>query len=94
MKIEIEVPDIIGQRRLVLVAGTELIAEWYPFDKKWKVKKERCSRCGKCCKKLKCDKLGKDGDMFECGAGGDKPWSCIIGHSGLDCCTEVMEYVK
>ncbi len=49
MRLEIEVPEWVGDRTLKLIAGSnEHVATLFPDGSLW-VKKERCNQCGDCC---------------------------------------------
>ncbi len=52
MKITIEIPKWAEKRNISVFAGTEVIA-LKEVNKKIKLKITPCSKCGKCCEKLK-----------------------------------------
>ena len=81
MKIEFKIPDFIPNSRIIhIIAGNyERIGYIEPHTKKVWVKTSQCSRCGKCCQKINCDKLiFKDG-LWGC-RDGEMPFLCIIGY--------------
>lgn len=49
MRIELDLPDWVDERRIIILAGIELVAEKVPWEEKWKVKETRCNMCGACC---------------------------------------------
>ena len=51
MEIRLELPDWVEPRRILILAGVELVASKLP-DEEWKIKDNRCNRCGQCCKNL------------------------------------------
>ena len=85
--IELELPKWTKDKHIYILAGIELAAYKY-LDDIWHVKTSRCSMCGKCCEKFGCEKLVKDGDKKICELGSDRPFSCCIGTSDKDYCTE------
>jgi len=52
MRVELDLPDWVDERHIRVHAGIELVAEKLSFEKSWRVKKDRCTRCGKCCQGL------------------------------------------
>ena len=90
MKIEVTIPDWATERHLYILAGIELVA-FKHVDKDWKVKISRCSMCGKCCEKLGCEHLNNN---KECDYNTARPWSCCIGVSNIEGCTEEFIDVK
>jgi hypothetical protein len=47
-----EVPEWADEKRLILLAGVELLAQKEPWNNYIELKVERCSRCGQCCMTL------------------------------------------
>lgn len=87
MKIELDLPDWAADRHIYVLAGIELVA--YKFlDGEWHIKTGRCSMCGKCCERLKCKHLKKDGEKKICDRGLGRPFSCCVGVVQPDGCTE------
>jgi hypothetical protein len=89
MKIEIEIPDWAASTRLLIIAGTECVAQKLPQDDFWQVKKIRCNRCGECCldspptpygldDEGKCVKLIREGEEWICTAGMGKALRCVL----------------
>ncbi len=87
MKIELEIPDWIGKRTLMLLAGKELVA-YRTAGRPWRIKKTRCNQCGECCMDYpkvpfgcddegKCNKLEKEDGKWLCRAGADTPKRCL-----------------
>jgi len=87
MKIVLQLPEWINERHIYVLAGMELVAFKHK-GKKWKVKISRCSMCGKCCEKLKCEHLDKN---KECDYFLARPFSCCVGISNIPDCTEEFE---
>lgn len=95
-------PDWAKERRIMILAGTELLAVKLPWSN-WKVKKIRCDNCGHCCMTYpstpwgvdnegKCLKLEKQGDKWICTAGIQKPYNCLQDpNSESECCIEYEE---
>lgn len=92
MKIQIDIPDWAKKENLYLVSRTELVAFKMASDKKWKVKIERCNKCGKCCMVHpkegsyfstkadgSCIHLVEDGGNKICELGMEKPMACVVG---------------
>ena len=52
MMIQIELPDWVNERQILILAGTELAAKKMPWEKEWTIKDDRCNRCGDCCRDL------------------------------------------
>lgn len=92
MRIEIDIPEWAAERRLIVLAGIELVAFKEPWGP-WKIKRVRCDQCGQCCMTFKpnsrqtpygvddegkCNELKKNGDKWECGAGIMKPYACLM----------------
>jgi len=88
MKIILDIPDKFSNRRLILLAGVELVAKKEPTSDFWLLKETSCNLCGECCMdepgtvfgnddEGKCNKLVKYGDTWECSAGVDKPYNCL-----------------
>lgn len=86
MRIEIDLPEWADDRPLIILSGQELVAK-YTQETGWKVKAERCYKCGECCCDIapdhlpfgvtgdgKCKMLLSDGS---CGAGHQKPFACL-----------------
>lgn len=94
MRIELELPDWIAERRLTILAGVELVATKVPWEDFWKVKKTRCNRCGQCCMSFKpnsnvtpygvddegkCKALVKEpGEIWTCSVGTQRPYDCLF----------------
>lgn len=89
MKIELEVPDWVVNRRILILAGGECVAQKMPDDDHWNVKVDRCNHCGECCldspptpygldDEGKCVKLVLERGVWECTAGLDKPLRCVL----------------
>jgi len=87
MEIKLNLPEWVEERAIRIYAGVEIVAEKYPHEKKWRVKKDRCSRCGKCCMDLderhpfevidgKCEHLGMEGDKYRCKIVLQRPFDC------------------
>ena len=87
MKIEMELPDWVEGKHIYIMAGIELVAYKY-LNQPWKMKSSRCSMCGKCCEKNGCKYLINDGDKKICSLGSGRPFSCSVGITDLDNCTE------
>lgn len=109
MKIEIEIPDWVTERRLLILAGTELVAKKEPWDDFWEVKNDRCNLCGACCMTFKpnsnqtpygvdeegkCKALVKYGDTWECSAGTKRPYECLFDPKDEPDCCITTERVK
>jgi hypothetical protein len=94
MRIEIDIPDwVIEEKRGIFIfGGMELVAYKYHGENIWKVKVARCSKCGKCCKRVKCEFLEKEpgnNPKWICNKGSSRPFSCSAGVlQGRDGCTE------
>lgn len=83
-----EIPSWALERRLLLLAGVELVAAKEPWGH-WEVKATRCQRCGQCCmtypdspwgvdEEGKCLMLEKQPDgTWDCKAGTQKPYLCL-----------------
>ena len=93
MKIELEIPEWANKRRIIILAGTELVAQKDPDWDYWEVKSIRCNYCGQCCMTFspnsnetpfgvddegKCKALRKEGDGWVCGAGVKRPYACLF----------------
>ena len=85
MRIELDIPDWADERRILIVAGRELAAFKNPQDDFWRVKDNRCTHCGKCCKD--CEHLLKVVDGYDCTLGYSVPLSCIKDPYMLDYCS-------
>ena len=74
MKIEIDIDDKYESRNIWIFAGVEPVARRYLHKGYWEKKIESCSRCGKCCEKIKEDHpLGtKDGCRYLLHSGKEK----------------------
>ena len=78
MRIELDLPDWVEGRRLIILAGMEEVAHRMP-GRTWKVKTERCVNCGKCCKD--CEHLEfYPPDKYVCGLakGMGIPYHCLV----------------
>ncbi len=95
MILTIKIHDRFIGRRLILLAGTELIAKKEPTDEFWQVKESSCNLCGECCMdepntvygnddEGKCNKLVQYGNTWECTAGVNKPYNCLDDPSPKD----------
>jgi hypothetical protein len=81
MKIELKVPDWAEKRGLHIFAGIERVAYKMPWEEHWHIKTERCSMCGRCCKKVACEYLEKEpgnNTRWLCGKPLMMPYSCLI----------------
>jgi hypothetical protein len=96
MKIKVKIPYLEGERRerrLLILAGTELVAQKEPWNDYWEIKEEGCSMCGQCCMTFapnsqptpfgaddegKCNALTKEGDIWVCSAGTKRPYDCLF----------------
>jgi len=90
MKIEIEIPDWATKHRILIISGSECVAQKLPHQNFWMVKETRCNQCGECCLDYpstpfgvddegKCLKLKlEDGKCICLMEGSDKPIRCII----------------
>jgi hypothetical protein len=91
VRIELDLPDWGEEekRHTFIFYGMELVAYKLYGSENWKVKAGRCSKCGECCKKARCEYLVKDGGKLLCSFGSDRPFSCSAGvQQGKDGCTE------
>ncbi|NIS53446.1 MAG: hypothetical protein GWN00_39805 [Aliifodinibius sp.] len=52
MKITLELPDWCEERHIRIKAGIELVALKLAHEDFFRVKKDRCVQCGKCCSHL------------------------------------------
>ena len=99
MKIEIDLPDWVEERRLVILAGIECVASKEPSENYWKIKETRCNQCGMCCFDYpptpygvdgegKCNKLRFDHGKWECLARTEKPYNCLLDpiEDDIGCC--------
>lgn len=88
MRITLEVPDWVATSRILIIAGTELVAQKSPQDDFWLIKENRCARCAQCCldnpptpygtdDEGRCLKLVHDHGVWECTAGMAKPLRCV-----------------
>lgn len=106
---EFEIPEWAREKRLMLLAGVELVARKVPWDDFWEVKDNRCTMCGQCCMMFKpnstqtifgvddegkCKALSKEGDRWECKAGTHKPYSCLEDSIDLPECSITRRKVK
>jgi hypothetical protein len=93
MEIKLKLPEWVDERALRLYAGIELVAEKYPSEKKWRVKKDRCSQCGACCSDLderhfygvvdgKCEHLKLEGNKYICKIALIRPFPCFFDPKG------------
>ena len=48
MKLELDIPEWVGDRVVRTLAGREHVASLHPDGTLW-VKKDRCDQCGNCC---------------------------------------------
>lgn len=79
MRVELDLPDWVMGRRLIILAGMEEVAHKMP-RKSWQVKVNRCVNCGKCCKD--CEYLESyPGNKKICrlAKGLGIPYHCLIG---------------
>lgn len=90
--VSFNMPEWALERRLILLAGVELVAEKHP-ESGWKIKTERCNLCGQCCMTLKpnsptqtpygvddegkCKGLVLDHGLWYCKAGSLRPYACL-----------------
>jgi len=83
-----DIPDKYKERRIFIMAGTELAAFKHPNEDFWRIKETSCNLCGECCMDYpnspygnddegKCNKLVRYGDTWECGALDKRPWNCL-----------------
>ena len=96
MKIEIVIPDFVPPERIIyIMAGVEKIGYIAPHTRKVFVKVSRCSRCGKCCEKLECEHLEKDGNLWRCNEIGIRPFICCVSEpKRIPECTSRYEEVR
>jgi len=98
MKITIEIPDFVPPERIIFIlAGIEKIGYIEPHTRKVFVKTSRCSRCGKCCTKIECEKLSKEPGIdapHKCNLGDMRPFICCVSDSTLPECTSKYEELK
>ena len=86
MKIELGLPDWADERGIYIFAGIEEVAKRTPdTGNKWVVKKNRCTQCGECCKRLNCEHLVAGAGGYECDLRQDRPFNCCIGDGGKGC---------
>ena len=89
MKIELEIPDWADSTRVLIIAGTECVAQKLPHENFWMVKTTRCNRCGECCldgpptpygldDESKCLKLKLIDGQWTCMAGMGKSLRCVL----------------
>ena len=106
MKLTIDVPEWAQERSIVILAGMELLAIKRP-EQPLQVKVIRCNRCGKCCMDvgdsplIKADTYGgcpfleiESPGVYKCGAGFDKPYSCLMDPNKKnvpECCIEMVD---
>lgn len=76
MRVELDLPDWVDERRVVILAGVEEVAHYEPTGG-WKIKTGRCSRCGKCCGP--CEYLNEN----RCSLNARMPWECLTS-DGVD----------
>ena len=98
MKIEIEIPDFVPPERIIyIMAGIEKIGWIEPHTRKVHVKTSCCSRCGRCCERLKCLYLVKevgDNDRWLCEKAEMRPFLCGISEpKNIPECTSRYEEV-
>ncbi len=108
MKIELELPEWVTERHIRILAGVELVAYKLVHEDKFKIKTSRCNFCGKCCMNVRVDHmfgrdpktndcrfLKKNGDIYECGLGLGRPFSCCITiPKHIRGCTEKFEEAR
>ena len=98
MKIEIEIDDKYAERKILILAGVELVAFKNPGDNFIYVKTTSCNKCGECCMdepithfgnddEGKCNMLVQNGPEWECGAGDKRPWCCLDDPKGYPTCS-------
>jgi len=101
MKITVDIPSFAKNRVIHVLAGIERIAYIDPKDRKLRVKVSRCSQCGKCCQKMKCEQLEKEpgnNDFWRCGKaigyGLMRPYLCCVSEpKNIPECTSKYEPV-
>ena len=99
MKIEIEIPDFIPPQRIIYIfAGIEKIGWIEPHTRKVFVKVSRCSRCGRCCVRIKCPDLEKEvgnSGLYRCGKAEARSFLCCISEpKNIPECTSKYEEMK
>ena len=97
--IKFKIPDFVADsRKIHILAGVESIGYVTPHDRKIFVKTSRCSQCGLCCKKVKCEKLEKepgDNERWRCSVALNMPYGCLIALPGdIENCSLKFEEVK
>ena len=91
IKIEIELPNWIGNANLHILAGVEEVARKLSKES-WKVKISRCKKCGKCCSNIpdnwshgkdmetnSCKNLGIEAGEYFCKLKANRPFMCCVG---------------
>ena len=107
MKIEVEIPDWAEERRILILAGTELVAMKRGHEDHWLIKETRCNRCGECCldrpptpygldDEGKCLKLEQIGGEWACTAGMGIGLRCVLDPNlvGYEACCITHRKVK
>ena len=97
-EVRLALPEWVKGRMIRVFAGIEEVAHRRPGER-WKIKKGRCSQCGKCCMNVPegwpqgrgpnghCQHLKPyPPDRYICGLGVNRPFSCCWGNvEGEDC---------
>lgn len=91
MKIVLEIPEWAVRRRILILAGVEMLAEYHPLvdPNNLKVKVDRCNQCGDCCRSVnltnsptlksimgQCIFLMPDGPKWDCTIASNRPINC------------------
>lgn len=103
-----EVPEWAAERRILILAGVELLAEKVPWEP-WKVKVDRCNFCGQCCMEFKpnsdqtpfgvddegkCKALIKDRGDWVCSVMNRKPYMCLHDPINLPECSITKRVIE
>ena len=101
MRVELDLPDWVKDKRISILAGMEQVAEKF-HDEPWKIKTARCQLCGECCDD--CPDLEEregykqsNGEWAKmCRHDVRRPYSCCIGdgHGVAKNCSIKWEEVK
>jgi hypothetical protein len=89
------IPEWASMAVIDIMAGVEHLASYTPCDDVLRVKVSRCVKCGKCCEKIKCDRLLDDGNGIKiCNDWPMRPYICCIAESKLADCKSIMKAVE
>lgn len=74
MRVELDLPDWVVDRRISVLAGMEEAARYEPGEG-WRIKIGRCSGCGTCCGD--CEMKVKEGPIYRCSLRAKIPYECV-----------------